>query len=125
MEDDFERQHIANIIESAISSFDLKQNDQMHDDMAIRIIERMIDYYYFNEPFSQLNDEVLTAGYYDAINSVENSVNESHEEITKVLGAIYFVAKRRTQGKREYLDFIRKYVGISVGKGIRALTISM
>ena len=101
MEDDFERQHIANIIESAISSFD------------------------FNEPFSQLNDEVLTAGYYDAINSVENSVNESHEEISKVLGAIYFVAKRRTKGSREYLDFIRKYVGISVGKGIRALTISM
>lgn len=35
-----------------------------------------------------------------------------HSELSKILGAIWFVAKRRTTGKREYLQIIRQYVGI-------------
>lgn len=121
----FEREDIANLIESTISTFDYQTGDKIRDELAICIVEKLLDFYHFKQPFNTLNDELLDAGCRYIFSALGNSFGDtSHEEIAKILGAIYFVARRRTQGGRQYLDLIRQYVGISVGPGVRALPIS-
>jgi len=120
----FERQDIANIIESAISTFDYKTGDKIRDEFVIRMIEILLDAYYFKQPFNTSNDELLDDGCRYVLSTLENALADtSHEEISKILGAIYFVARRRTQGGRQYLNLIRQYVGIRVGSGMRVLSV--
>lgn len=121
MDGDFDRQHIANIIESKISSFDAKNHAQMRDDTALRIIEALLDFYHFNQHDRESDDDLINAGYHEVFAPLENIVHTSREEITKILAAIYFVARRRTKGRREYLDFIKQYVGVNVGSAMRAI----
>lgn len=123
MNNDFGRQDIANVIESAISSFDHKSGDNLHDDLAILIVERLLDHYHFKQPYNDLNDELLAKGYRYIFGILEDELkDEPYEEITRILSAIYFVAKRRSQGGRQYLDLIRQYVGIRVDSGMRVMT---
>jgi len=125
MDGHLEREDLGNVIESTFSSFDYETGDKMRDELVIRIIERLLDFYHFKQPFSTSSDEVLNDGYRYVFGVLENALgDEPHEEITKILGAIYFVARRRTHGGRQYLDLIRQYVGIRVGPGIRAIPAS-
>lgn len=39
------------------------------------------------------------------------------DELIKIIGAIYFVARRRNVGRRDYLSLIRRYVGVNI-KGV-------
>ena len=94
MDNDAERQDIANAIESSISSFDHESGDSIRDELAIRIIECLLDFYHFKQPYNNQNDELLTSGYHHIFDKLQHAFKrESHEEITKVLGAIYFVAR--------------------------------
>jgi hypothetical protein len=53
---------------------------------------------------------------------IQEDLNKIDKDtLTKILGVLRFVAKRRTTGKREYLTMIQQYVGVRVGKGIRLM----
>jgi hypothetical protein len=124
MDGHFERQDIANMIESAISTFDYKTGDKIQDEFAIHMIEILLDVYYFKQPFNTSNDKLLDDGCRYVLSTLENALADTaHEEMSKILGAIYFVARRRTQGGRQYLNLIRQYVGIRVGSGMRVLSV--
>ena len=122
MNNSFGRQDIANVIESAISSFDHEQGVGMRDEFAVRLMECLLDFYHFKQQYSNSNDDVLTAGYRYIFDILTYGLkDEPHEEITKILAAIYFVARRRSQGGRQYLDLIRQHVGVRVGPGMRVV----
>lgn len=122
MNNNFGRQDIANVIESAISSFDHEHGDSVRDELAIRIVEYLLDFYHFKQQYRNSNDALLDSGYHYVFSILTHELkDEPHEEITKILGAIYFVAKRRSQGGRQYLDLIKQYVGVRVGSGMRVI----
>lgn len=52
----------------------------------------------------------------------ENFSSLQHEELTKLLGAIYRSISRHTVNNREYIDFIHQHVGLRIGKGVRLIT---
>lgn len=122
MNNNFGRQDIANVIESAISSFDYAHGDSIRDELTIKIMEYLLDFYHFKQQGSNSNDELLASGYHYVFNILAQELkHEDHEEITKILGAIYFVAKRRSQGGRQYLNLIREYGGVRVADGVRMI----
>jgi hypothetical protein len=50
MDNDAERQNLANIIESTILSFDHESDGGVRDELVIRIIECLLDFYHFKQP---------------------------------------------------------------------------
>lgn len=107
------RLKIAYAVEYAISSFDDEHNDSIKDELAIRILEHLLDFYHFKQQNGNIKDELLTSGYEYVLSALNQELkNETHEDITKIVAGIYVIAKRRSQGRREYLDFIRQYVGV-------------
>jgi hypothetical protein len=120
----FDREEIANEIEAALATYDNATNDLMRDDDAIRIIEMLFDTYYFNEPHVVETNGLLENGYQCVVSAIkENLSSVNLTELIKILGAIYFVARRRNSGKRDYLSIIRQYVGINMGDGAKILII--
>jgi hypothetical protein len=108
-----EREDISEVIESTLATFDYEMGDQMSDHDAIQIIELLLDVYYFREDFTTLENPLINEGCGRVLNAIqENLTHVDHGELSKILGAIWFVAKRRTTGKREYLQIIRQYVGV-------------
>jgi hypothetical protein len=118
------REDIANVIEGAISAFDFETEDKMRDDVPRRIIEQLLDIYYFNEQHKVSESGLLEKGFQHVLKVINDELSDvSREELTKILGAIYFVANRRTRGKREYLSIIRQYVGMRLPDGSRMMII--
>ena len=122
MEDNSDLEDYANSIESALCAFDALQEYQIKDGIALRILELLLDKYHFTESSIDSEDNLVTEGF----RSVDSALKEdfpdiSNETISKVTATIYFVAKRRSEGHREYIDFIHEYIGERVGKGIRAI----
>lgn len=118
MDASFELQDISDVFESAICTYDAACSCQLKDPTAIRMIELLLDYYYFQDEIPRETDETVLQGFKAVIDSAEQNLTAAaREEIVKVLGAIYFVAVRRTRGGREYLDIIRRYVGVETGGG--------
>lgn len=116
-----DREKIANTIESALVAFDNETGNKMSDATALQIIECLMDFYHF-QIFHDATDTQLDAGYQYVLKVTNKDLRrESDTEITKILGAIYFVARRRSNGKREYLDFVGDFVGSRAGKGMRFL----
>ena len=123
MEDRQDLQDYANAIESALCAFDHSLGNQVNDDTVLKILELLLDTYYFKENNITSNDEIVDNGFAFVSAKVKEDLCEISEEvITKIIRTIYFVAKRRTKGQREYLDFIHQYVGIRLGKGMRILS---
>ena len=45
----------------------------------------------------------------------------SQEDLSKILGPVHRSVTRHTNGNREYIEFIHKFVEMRVGKGIRVV----
>lgn len=111
-----EREDISEVIESALATFDYETDDKMNDNDAIQILEMLLDVYYFRDDFPTSENPLIDEGFCRLHNSIQALLlHVDHSELSKILGAIWFVAKRRTTGKREYLQIIRQYVGIALG----------
>jgi len=111
-----EREAIAYVIEAALATYNYSTNDRMRDDDAIRIMEMLFDTYYFNEAHIFEGNGLLENGYKCVIDYIRQDLpSVERNELIKIIGAIYFVARRRNIGRRDYLAMIRKYVGINVG----------
>ena len=123
MADDIGIQNKANVIESAICQFDEDHNRNINDNIALRLIELLIDKYYFNDNNFIFKDALEENGFNLVDNAIKSDIKDiSGEEISKIIGTIYRSIKRRTGGRREYINFIQQYVGIRLGKGLRAIS---
>lgn len=122
MNGNMELEAYGNSIEGALCAYDAKNDKSLKDGEAIRIIELLIDKYHFQDQQLNQEDEIIVNG----VNYVDESIIEDLKDLTndklvKVLGVIWFVAKRRTRLGREYMDVIHQYVGQRIGSGIRVL----
>ena len=110
MDGNLQLRNISEIIERELCRFD--KGYIIDDEMAIRIIERLLDKYHFQEYPAIFENNFEKVGFVSVKNLIEKNLREIPDEvITKVLGAILRSIKRHTNGKREYLDFIDNYIG--------------
>lgn len=112
----------SNAIEGALCAYDFKNSNSLKDADAIKILEMLIDKYYFKDAQINVDNTFLLAGF----NFVDAVIGEDLAGIdelvlVKILGVIYFVAKRRTKFGREYMTVIHQYVGQRIGSGIRVM----
>ena len=122
MADNIDLQDYANVIESTICQFDLDHHQNVTDKQVSRLLELLLDKYFFGDPTSNFENE-LEKEWVELIDSaVQDDLGElGNQEVSQVIGTIYRSIKRRTSGNREYMQFITQHVGIRVGKGIRAI----
>jgi hypothetical protein len=112
-------QDIAYMIESAILEFDHSTGGRIRDDIPIRILEGLFDIYCFKEQHQQSDNPMLEKGFRHVLNAIQDELAEvDPDKLIKILGAIYFVARRRTTGQREYLSIIRQYIKLHNGSRI-------
>ncbi|NEV63799.1 hypothetical protein [Thiorhodococcus minor] len=115
-------QTYGNAIEGALCAYDMENDSTLSDNDAIRILELLIDKYHFKDQKTNDEREIVKNGVAFVDNAIDIDLKKvGDEEITKVLGVIRFVAKRRTKIGREYMSVIRQYVGMRVGSGMRVL----
>ena len=122
MDGDMELESYGNSIEGALCAYDQENENELSDHDAIRIIELLIDIYYFKDQFTKDESPLILNG----VEHLKSSINEdlkdvSNEVIVKILGVIRFVARRRTKTGREYMEIIHQYVGQRIASGIRVL----
>lgn len=122
MDGDIELESYGNSIEGALCAYDEENENQLTDRDAIRIIERLIDIYHFNDLSTKEDNPLIVNG----VEYVKRSINEdlqdvSNEVIVKILGVIRFVARRRTRSGREYMEIIHQYVGHRIAPGVRIM----
>ncbi|WP_143742112.1 hypothetical protein [Thiorhodovibrio frisius] len=111
-----------NSIEGALCAYDIENDRKLKDSDAIKIIELLIDKYHFQDQSIGEQSELIAKGFNHVDQSiVEDLEDVNNEQIVKVLGVIRFVAKRRTQLGREYMNVIHQYVGQRVASGLRVL----
>lgn len=109
----------AMVIESALCAFD--QMQKTSDPIILKILEKLMDDFYFNEDFHKIQnqDDIASKGYLHLKIAIEK--NLSHlpaDTIVKLIHGIYYVAKRRSNGNREYLDFIHQFIGRKIMPGL-------
>jgi hypothetical protein len=122
MESDFQLQSYANAIEGTLSLWDLNHERSFRDVSALRLIEMLLDTYHYHDSDISCTDSLLREGFDMVVQAISDDLaGISPETVAKILGVIHFVARRRSQGGREYLDFIQQYVGLRVGTGMRLL----
>lgn len=122
MERDMNLQTSGMAIEGALCAYDTENDNRLSDNDAIRILELLIDKYHFKDQKTDDEREIVKNGVTYVDGAIEGDLNKvNDEEITKVLGVIRFVAKRRTKIGREYMNLIHQYVGRRVGTGIRLM----
>ena len=114
MADDNTLQRYSDAIEGAICKFDYEHNLQLKDELALRVLELLIDKFYFKKDVIPGENELLNKLYNNLIWVISKNLKAvSDSDITKIVKTIYASVKRHTLlGKREYLNFILAYVGI-------------
>jgi len=112
-------------IEGALCAFDIKIESKLKDAEAIKILELLIDIYHFGDETTEASSQTISDGL-EYVNGVVKSDLEGVDPVivTKILGVLRFVARRRTKVGREYMAIIHQYVGLRVGKGMRILDVS-
>jgi hypothetical protein len=120
MENDFDLQDYGNAIESALCAFDQSMGNMLTDKTILGILELLLDKYHFKKNVLMPEDNLLAKGFPLVEGTIKSDLADiPAETIEKLLGSIYSVAKRRSKGGREYLDFIHDYVGTRIAKGLR------
>lgn len=122
MQEDFERQSYANSIESTLCLWDSVFQKRLKDEAALKVLTMLLDKHFFQDAEVSAPDEVLQKGLEMTSAAIEENLADlSNETLCKIISVIHFVARRRTAGGREYLDFIQQYVGMRVAPGVRVL----
>lgn len=123
MEDNLDLQEVANVIEGAIVAFDIEVQCTLQDSVYIRILERLLDVYHFQEQQVKSDDAFFESGFGYIAAVIKNDLPDTDcKTITKILGVLRFVARRRTKGYREHITFLHEFVGARIGKGRRIMS---
>lgn len=111
-------QDMANSIEGTFCAYELKTPGGMSDPTAIKTLELLLDKHYFKDDPLNFPDQYDKEIFAMVQNTIETDLkDEPHDKVTKILATILFVAKRRSRGGREYLNFIQGYVGVRTDDG--------
>lgn len=122
MADSFTLGNQSNSIESAICRFATDHYRDVKDENVVRLLQLLMDFYHFLDTEIIFQDELEEAGFAAIDQAIREDLGGfSFNEVARLLSTIYRSAKRWTNGGREYLEFIDKYVGYRVGPGIRAI----
>jgi hypothetical protein len=109
-------------IEGALCAYDIDKENILKDSDAIKIIELLIDIHYFNDQIIEADNQLIINGVNYVNAAIEKDLqNVDSEVIVKTLGVIRFVAKRRTNTGKEYMNIIHQFVGTRVDTGIRII----
>ena len=99
-------QDLAELVERTIAQVDVKMAAGMDDDLARRLLERLLDKYHFGggivcpDPVEQ---EAVDMFFKIIANELEYVADD---KLARVLGAIHRSVKRRTDGERAYVNFL-------------------
>jgi hypothetical protein len=122
MEANFDLQKYSNTIEGAICKLDYEANNAMNDGDAINLLELLIDKYHFGDETAKLDGAFLEKSFHYMTDVVDSDLHDvPRDTLVKILKVIHFVAKRRSQGGREYMKVINDLVGVRAGKGVRIM----
>lgn len=118
MESDFQLQSYADSIEGALCFWDHSHEMSLGDASALRVIEMLLDRYYYHDSDTSSTDSLLQEGFDMVAQAIlEDLASVPDDTIIKILGVIHFVARRRSHGGREHLDVLQQYVGLRLGTG--------
>ncbi len=122
MDGDMELESYGNAIEGALCAYDIDNENILKDSDAIRVVELLIDRYHFKDHQIDTDSRLVLNGVNHVKEAIEKDLHDVNNEIiVKTLGVIRFVAKRRTNIGREYMNIIHQYVGTRIDTGIRIL----
>ena len=122
MDSNMELQSYSNSIEGTLCLLDYSRQMSLNDAFALKVIEMLLDKYHYHDSDVSCVDSQLREGFNAVLNSISDDLTDVSEEvIVRILGVIYFVARRRSRGGREYFDIIHQYVGLRGSAGIRVL----
>jgi hypothetical protein len=113
----------ADTIEATLCSWDQSHRRRLSDASAISVLEMLLNKHHFGDPDTGSTDPLLREGF-EMVDQVidQDLCDVSRDTLVKVLGVLHYVAKRRSEGRREYLEIIHQYVGVRVAPGTRLLT---
>lgn len=121
--DSTDLQDIANVLESILCKFDLEIENNFTDKTALQLLELAFDKYHFKDQELAFNNVTLKTLFERMSQVIEEELCDiPQEQLVKVMASVYRSVQRRTNGGREYLIFIKQYVGARVGPGVRALS---
>ena len=124
MNNNMELENYSNAIEGALCKFDIDLDRGVNDGIAIKILERLIDKYHFGDNVFEFESVIVKNGFNFVDQVIQDDLSDlENDVIVKTLGVVRYVAARRTQGEREYMDIIHQYVGPRLGNGVRVLKI--
>lgn len=110
------------VIEGSLCAYDIATDQVMNDKDAIKIYELLLDKYHFKNSDLSFPDEITKNGFLHIDSAIKKELSQnSHEEIVKLIGVIRFTAKRRGEIGRDYLEFIKGYVGPRLASGLQIL----
>jgi hypothetical protein len=122
MDSGMDLQTYANTIEGALCLWDHNHERRLTDHSALTVLEMLLDKYHFGDSEVSRTEEFLKEGVDMVVEAIDKDLGDVPiATIIRILGVIYFVARRRTQGQREYLGILLQYVGPRVGPGMRSL----
>ncbi|MBM9536255.1 hypothetical protein [Desulfobulbus alkaliphilus] len=98
-------------IEAAVSRFDRQENRTITDRQVSSILELLLNTYFFNDTTVTCQTEREQKGFTLIGEAIREELADLDRlDIATALGTVYRSVRRRTAGKREYLDFIRQFV---------------
>ncbi len=122
MDSDSELAEYSYSIEGALCVWDSHHDGHLSDGMALKVLEMLLDKYHFGDTEVPTTDKLILEGYETVVDAIGQDLPEvPTETLVSILGVIYFVAKRRSQGRRDYFEVIHQYVGLRAGPGVRVL----
>jgi hypothetical protein len=122
MEHNFGHQEYSNIIESALCRVDSDNNLALKDVFFMRLLELLLDKYFFNDSAAAFANPIEQEAFETVDSIIRKEMKKlNNQEISKYLGTIYRSVRRRNTGGRNYIEFIRQYVGVRVAPGVRMM----
>jgi hypothetical protein len=110
----------SNMFEGTLCAFDNERGNKLSDQLAIDVFERLLDKFHFNDEMVIFSDALEEAAFIRLLGVIERELNHlPAAEVVKIIGALRFVAKRRSTGHREYFNVIHEYVGEWVDSKMR------
>jgi len=100
----------------------LEGNNLSVNEQILKFLELLLDKYFFGDSDINFESQLEKEAFALIDQAIRDDLKElSNQDVSRLMGTIYRSAKRRTTGNREYVEFIRQYVGVRMGPGIRVM----
>lgn len=111
LKNDFNLQNISELIERGLCIID--EEDDINDSHAARILELLLDKYYFKDEPAVFKNEFEKDRFFFIDRHIEDNFPDTQKDVIyKVLSSILRSINRHTNGKREYLDFVYQFMSL-------------